>query len=222
MFPQSSSSSSSEEDSSALSRQTRSATAKAQGAGTPTPQSQPCPVIRAITEDWKCSLNQSLPPDLRPRPLQKNGKRVCLRQQDEKRLDPEQWPKVYLKALCKLALFTSGDKEFAHKILAEQVRRRQKKSMRKGKGVHPEHYARKALTSDIEAVTRKVEMLKKAGRYRPEKNVKRFCGLSGLWRGVRVGESMGGVEYSVLWEQKETSAKIEAPAASDGGRMSPV
>ncbi|KAK4539739.1 hypothetical protein LTR36_010392 [Oleoguttula mirabilis] len=112
-----------------------------------------------VEANWDCKLINSLPAELKPRSPGYKGKRVGHNQQDKKRLPPGEWTKAFIRALANLSMITQDDNAYAYKKLFEQVKYRQRKRM------HPEHYAREALTSDIEAVTVEVQRLTDVGRY---------------------------------------------------------
>ncbi|KAK5121249.1 hypothetical protein LTR85_005415 [Meristemomyces frigidus] len=121
--------------------------------------------IDYVEGNWDCKLVDSLPAALKPRMAGYKGKRVGHTQPDKKRLPPGEWTKAFIRALAHLSKITQGDQPFAHKKLFEQVKSRQRKC------AHPEYYAREALTSDLDAVTAKIQRLIGVGRYvRPMRN----------------------------------------------------
>lgn len=115
---------------------------------------------RTFEKNWNCRLKDSLPDNLKPRVLRRNGARVGHNQQDRKRILATDWPTKIYRALAHLSNLTVNDMEFAHAQLKTQVKIRQRQ------GTHREHYAREVLTSDIEAIVKEVKRLASVGRYK--------------------------------------------------------
>ena len=72
---------------------------------------------------------------------------------------------VFIRALGKLSAVSVDDIPFAHQKLFQQVNHRQKKR------THPEHYAREALSSDIDHTIQEIKRLIDCNRYQPKQQL---------------------------------------------------
>ena len=81
---------------------------------------------REAMANWGCALNAIIPTELRPRMKDANGKRWAHDWgYDKRRLPPKSWTRMFSQAVARLSRHTKGQRELAHRMLSEQVTKRQ-------------------------------------------------------------------------------------------------
>ena len=177
---------------------------------------------RIVEANWSCTLEKSLPADLKPRLRGPNGIPIGHDHPDKTRVPATEWSKAFTHEVAGVSKITRNHPAFAHKQLSEQVRTRQRKRE------HPQHYARELLKSNIQATIVEIKRLISVGRHghsTPKRTGDLARGLALIGKDDDSEVAMEKVvrdaldNPSKLSSSKPTSVEVGDHGGAGGGRM---